>query len=238
MSNHYTQNHYVSNHYAASHYTPNHYAIGPFLALLLALSPLADEARNFSGKVVSVTDGDTLTVLREDGKKEKIRLAGIDCPELARAGEKAQAFGERAKEFTEEFSLGKKVTVAVKGTDRYGRVLGEVTVPGGKILNEELLKTGLAWWYRKCAPDNSSYERLEREAREAGRGLWPTPPWEFRKRRPGARTSPPSPLSLEGEGEGPGVGSEVGKSGKSGKMLDKSRKRHSVQKMRPETSSQ
>jgi endonuclease YncB( thermonuclease family) len=177
-------NHYVSNHYATNHYTSNHCAIGPLLALLLALSPLAGETQNFSGKVVSVTDGDTVTVVLDGGKKEKIRLAGIDCPEME------QPFGEPAKEFTEEFSLGKKVTVAVKGSDRYGRVLGEMIRPDGpgsaggvRILNEELLRAGLAWWYRKCAPDNFPYEKLEREAREAGRGLWPTPPWEFRKRR-------------------------------------------------------
>ena len=150
------------------------------LALLLAVPALADEAhqtQDFSGKVVSVTDGDTVTVLLAGGKKEKVRLAGIDCPE------KEQPFGEQAKEFTEKLCLGKKVTVTVSGADRFERVLGEIILPDGKILNEELLRAGLAWWYRKYAPDNFSYEKLEREAREAGRGLWPAPPWEFRKRR-------------------------------------------------------
>ncbi len=157
------------------------------LALLLALSPLAGEAQKFAGKVVKVSDGDTVTVLRDDGetrsakadprsREVKIRLAGIDCPE------KEQPFGERAKEFTEEFCLGKKVTVTGKGADRYGRILGEVILPDGRVLNEELLRAGLAWWYRKLAPGNFSYEKLEREAREAGRGLWPAPPWEFRRR--------------------------------------------------------
>jgi endonuclease YncB( thermonuclease family) len=157
------------------------------LALLLALPALADEAQEFTGKVAKVSDGDTITVLRDDGEREKIRLAGIDCPE------KGQPFGEQAKEFTEEFCLGKEVKIAVEGSprrshaktgkDRYGRVLGEAILPDGRVLNEELLREGLAWWYRRYAPDNATYEKLEREAREAGRGLWPVPPWEFRKRR-------------------------------------------------------
>ena len=150
--------------------------IGPTLALLLAFTACvhAQKAECFSGKVVSVTDGDTIKVLR-DGKEVRVRLTGVDCPE------KAQPFGEYAKEFAEKLALKKAVKVTVEGTDRYGRTLGEVTLPDGRILNRELLKAGFAWWYERYAPCNMGYEQLEREARLAGRGLWPMPPWEYRK---------------------------------------------------------
>src|SRR5207247_10694465 len=68
---------------------------------------------HFTGKVVGVTDGDTITVLH-NGKGERVRLHGIDCPE------KGQAFGQRAKQFTSALAFGKEVTVTVLDSDRYG----------------------------------------------------------------------------------------------------------------------
>lgn len=134
----------------------------------------------FTGKVVGVSDGDTISVMH-NGKAERIRLSGIDCPE------KRQAYGNRAKQFTSQLVFGKEVTVQVAGRDRYGRPLGEVVLPDGRNLNQELVKAGLAWWYRQYAPGNTALERLEQEARTAKRGLWvdpnPVPPWEWRKMR-------------------------------------------------------
>ncbi len=70
--------------------------------------------------------------------------------------------------------------------DRYGRTIGEVSPPDGRVLNRELVKAGFAWWYRRYAPEDVRLEQLENEAREAGRGLWadpnPVPPWAWRKR--------------------------------------------------------
>ena len=71
------------------------------------------------------------------------------------------------------------------GLDKYGRTIGDVALPGGLSLNEELVRQGMCWWYRKYAPGNVTLEKLETEARAARRGLWrksnPMPPWEFRK---------------------------------------------------------
>ncbi len=71
--------------------------------------------------------------------------------------------------------------------DRYGRTIGEVSLPDGRVLNRELVKAGFAWWYRRYAPEDVRLEQLENEAREAGRGLWadaePVPPWEWRVMR-------------------------------------------------------
>src|SRR5256886_10073124 len=76
---------------------------------------------HFTGKVVGVSDGDTISVMH-NGKAERIRLSGIDCPE------KGQAFGQRAKQFTSALVFGKDVTVQVLGHDKYGRTIGEVTL--------------------------------------------------------------------------------------------------------------
>jgi len=120
------------------------------------------------------------------GQAVKVRLHGIDCPE------KGQPFGKRAKQFTLDMAFGKEVTVCVQTTDRYGRIVGVVILPDGKNLNWELVDVGLAWWYRKYAPDDGMLERFEAEAREAKRGLWadknPIPPWEYRKMQRGRRT--------------------------------------------------
>ncbi len=133
----------------------------------------------FSGKVVGVADGDTITVLHS-GKGERIRLHGIDCPE------KRQAFGNRAKQFASALVFGKTVTVSVLDVDHYGRTVGEVILPDGRVLNHELVKGGLAWWYRRYAPDDGTLAQLEADAKAAKRGLWadpdPVPPWEWRRR--------------------------------------------------------
>lgn len=148
------------------------------LTILLSLLFLPCQGfADFSARVIGVIDGDSIKVLKE-GKEEKVRLVGIDCPE------KRQPFGRHAKEFTAAQSFGKEVLVQDSGRDRYGRTLAEVILPDGRSLNKELLKAGLAWWFRKYSNDLSLKE-LESEARMSKRGLWaevnPIPPWEFRK---------------------------------------------------------
>ncbi len=102
--------------------------------------------QEFTGKVVGVSDGDTITVLH-NGKGERIRLHGIDCPE------KRQAFGKRAKQFTSKLVFGKTVTVQFVDRDRYGRTVGVVLLPDGRSLNHELVRAGLAWMYRRYTND-------------------------------------------------------------------------------------
>ena len=113
-------------------------------------------------------------------KAERILLNGIDCPE------KGQAYGKKAKQYASELVFGKEVTLKTYGLDQYGRTLADVLLPDGTNVNHELVKDGWCWWYRKYAPGNTELESLERDAREAGKGLWvdpaPIPPWEWRKR--------------------------------------------------------
>jgi endonuclease YncB( thermonuclease family) len=70
------------------------------------------------------------------------------------------------------------------GKDKYGRTIGEVILEDGRNLNQELVKEGWRWWYRKYAPGDSVLKEFEAEAREAKVGLWkdphPIPPWDFR----------------------------------------------------------
>jgi len=132
----------------------------------------------WEGKVVSVTDGDTIKVLK-DGKQVKIRLASIDCPEMS-----GQPYGRAAKKFTARLVAGKIVKIWPTDTDRYGRTVAFVFV-GDKNLNKELLSAGLAWHYKKYSRD-PELVKLEFDARSNRRGLWaepePVPPWDWRRK--------------------------------------------------------
>lgn len=146
------------------------------LLCLLLLFHTGVNAATIQGKVIKVLDGDTIDVLYQS-QPQRIRLNGIDAPE------KGQAFGQKAKQFVFDIAAQKIVTVEVTDTDRYGRSIGDVTLPDGRSLNREIVKAGYAWWYRKYSKDVSLGE-LEEEARSARRGLWqdkePQPPWEWR----------------------------------------------------------
>jgi endonuclease YncB( thermonuclease family) len=151
------------------------------LVALVLLFPARDAipaTDDFTGKVVGVSDGDTITVL-VDRTPVKIRLFGIDCPETR------QDFGRRAKSVTSELAFGKVVTIHPSRKDRYGRTVAYVILPDGRNLNHELVRRGVAWWYRKYAPHDFVLSKLEAEARAAKIGLWsqpnPTPPWDWRR---------------------------------------------------------
>lgn len=145
--------------------------------LLIILFCSAFTRRSETGRVVGVSDGDTITILHDDYSQEKIRLFGIDCPE------KSQAFGQRAKQFTSSLVYGKVVTIRRMDEDRYSRTVAWVFV-GKTNVNAELVRAGYAWHFRKYSND-LELQRLEDEARKSKRGLWvdpiPIPPWEYRK---------------------------------------------------------
>ncbi|GGK57111.1 thermonuclease family protein [Rufibacter glacialis] len=130
-------------------------------------------------KVIAIKDGDTIELLK-DGKPLRIRLQGVDCPE------KNQDFGTRARQFTSDLVFGKSVGLVVHDVDRYGRTVGEIILPDGRNLNQELVKNGFAWHYTAYSKDQE-LARLEAEARAEKRGLWADPspraPWDFRKKR-------------------------------------------------------
>ena len=155
--------------------------------LSVLLLPVPLNAQTITGKVISVADGDTITILDEGKQQTKIRLYGIDTPE------KAQAFGKKAKKFTASLTAGKQANVTVYDTDRYGRSVGVVFVNGINV-NEEIIKNGYAWQYRKYCKASfcSDWLKLEEHARSFAFGLWdesnPQPPWDWRKFKRGKNT--------------------------------------------------
>lgn len=152
-----------------------------FLTLLFAFLLSAQAVFALTGKVIKIADGDTITILTDAHDKVKVRLYGIDTPE------RKQAFGRRASQFTAQFLKNDVVDVEIMDTDRYGRVVG-IVKDKGKILNEELLKAGLAWVYTTYCRQPALCDRwkeYEYAARKAKKGLWadpsPVAPWEWRK---------------------------------------------------------
>ena len=133
--------------------------------------------KEYIAEVVKVLDGDTFTVLH-GGQEEEIRLEGIDCPE------KAQYYGEDSTKFTKSRVLHKVVMIQPKDVDRDGRIVAVIVLADGTSLNRELVKEGLGWWFFRYSNDET-LKQLEREARDAKRGVWrdpiPLPPWVFRK---------------------------------------------------------
>ncbi|MEB3236519.1 MAG: thermonuclease family protein [Candidatus Sericytochromatia bacterium] len=162
------------------------------LSLIGFLGASPAEALVIEGRVVRVSDGDTVAVAAKNGV-EKIRLLGIDCPEKAQA-----PWGPRAKAFTQGRVAGKTVRIEtdVQERDKYGRLLGYLFV-GNELVNESLVREGLAMLY--TAPPNVRFsERLlaaQRGARGSGKGIWSKrdglkqSPYEFRH---GGRAAPAS----------------------------------------------
>jgi endonuclease YncB( thermonuclease family) len=150
-----------------------------FMLFLLASCSLTTEKEVISGKVISVADGDTMTILTADKKQIKIRMLGIDAPE------RGQDFGTVARQQLNNLCYGKTVTVENKGEDQYGRVLGVVYVDGMNV-NEYMVRNGLAWYYRHFVND-PRLDSLELLARKDKVNIWsmkkPIPPYEFRKSR-------------------------------------------------------
>ena len=176
------------------------FVLGQPRVLLILLGflmpPLSALSESLHGRVIGVSDGDTITVLDVDHQQHKIRLSGIDAPE------KAQAFGQRSKENLSHLVFNRDVAVEWRKKDRYGRTVGKVMVADSacreascpKVLDacHAQVLAGMAWWYRQYAGeqepgDASRYELAEQEARARRLGLWtdshPTPPWEWRKER-------------------------------------------------------
>lgn len=153
-----------------------------FITLFLLLS-FSLSAATFEGKVIKITDGDTVHVLDADHHKEKVRLAGIDTPE------RKQPFGNKAKQFLASLIGNKHVTVDYSKRDRYGRIVGKIVFQGNDI-NLEMVRAGLAWHYKKYQKEQSKLDRNLYAAADSfvktnEIGLFgdknAIPPWKWRK---------------------------------------------------------
>ncbi|WP_443945122.1 thermonuclease family protein [Pedobacter sp. AW1-32] len=135
----------------------------------------------FQAKVIRILDGDTMEVLYEN-KPVKIRLAHIDCPEKRRK----QPFSQAAKQTLADLCFGENVTVEAQKYDRYSRLIAVVINARKQVINQEMIRQGMAWHFKKYSSD-SLYAQLEIEARKMKIGLWqdpnPVAPWEWRQRK-------------------------------------------------------
>lgn len=153
------------------------------IVLLLSLPLSALHAETLSGRVVRVSDGDTIVVLDTSNIQHKIRLQGIDAPE------RGQAFGTKSKDHLASLIEGGTITVDYNKRDRYQRIVGKVLLDDADM-NLEQVKAGMAWHYKKYQGEQSSDDRIaysdaELDARRGKLGLWvdqtPVPPWEYRQ---------------------------------------------------------
>jgi endonuclease YncB( thermonuclease family) len=146
------------------------------ILLIAATVAFKADAETLQGRVIGVSDGDTITILDAQKAQHKIRLAEIDAPESH------QAFGEKSKQALSALVFNREVTVVVATKDRYGRDVGRVYV-NEQDVNAEQVRAGMAWIYTRYASD-AALAPLEQAARAARLGLWadasPIPPWEFR----------------------------------------------------------
>lgn len=152
------------------------------LAAAVLLAPAAG-AQDLTATVTRVIDGDSLRIETRSGQSLELRLAGIDAPELS------QGYGRTAQRALALLVQGQELAITLKGTDRYGRLLGCPAL-AGENLCLRLVRDGHAWVYRQWNRD-AQHLAAQKLAQEAGRGLWhenpaPVPPWTYRARQAAA----------------------------------------------------
>jgi endonuclease YncB( thermonuclease family) len=154
-------------------------------SLLLAAilgAPAAAAEWIIEGRVVRITDGDSIKVLDGANVQHKIRLAAIDAPQSG------QPFGARSRESLSRLVFDRSVTARCRKRHREREVC-KITC-GALDINLEQIRAGMAWWYREYAKEQTEEDRLpyaaaERQAHRRRTGLRgdavPLPPWEWRK---------------------------------------------------------
>lgn len=135
-------------------------------------------AYDIEGKIINVIDGDTCTILTTNNKKIKIRLYGIDAPELS------QEYGVKAAKILQALILQQNIRASILKRDKYRRSIAKIYL-ADLYINQLLLKIGVAWHYKKYSRD-SDLAKAEQTAILNHIGLWqnksPIPPWIFRKK--------------------------------------------------------
>lgn len=142
-------------------------------------------------QVIKVSDGDTLNIQKVEngkfvGEMLRIRMYGMDAPE------KSQDYGSESRQALEKLVTGKNLSVEVKNKDRYGRTVA-IIYANGKNVNEEMVKTGNAWWYQEYAKKDTQFEKYQENAKQKKLGLFSrkgyTEPWNYRKEKKAAASS-------------------------------------------------
>ena len=138
------------------------------------------DAEVLTGKVVKVSDGDTFTLLAAGNEQIRVRMYGIDAPEM----KGGQPFCNASREFLAGMIAGQEVTVLVMGTDKYERCLGIVKTSTVEDVNLVMLQEGMAWHYSQFDM-TPQYVKAAKTARATHKGLWseknPINPYQWRK---------------------------------------------------------
>ena len=136
-------------------------------------------------QVLKVSDGDTISIQKVDngkfvGEILKIRMYGMDAPE------KSQDYGPESRQALEKLVAGKTLSIEIKNKDRYGRTVA-IVYANGKNVNEEMVKTGNAWWYQEYAKKDTQFEEYQKNAMKKKLGLFSRKgyiePWVYRKNK-------------------------------------------------------
>jgi micrococcal nuclease len=134
------------------------------------------------GTVITVYDGDTVKVRLAGRADEKVRLIGVDSPELDDARERVRLMAFLAKRFafSRLYQIEVELLPGPEERDVFGRLLAYIRLGDGSIFNVTLVREGFAHAYFKF-PFNEDWRKdlkaAETQARQAGRGLWGTEPW-------------------------------------------------------------
>lgn len=140
-----------------------------------------------TGNVVHVSDGDSFTI-NVDGQRKKIRLASIDAPELGGPDRPGQPLAREARKALAVLIHNNRLTLRCFEQDHHGRSICDAPLPGGRSASRELVRQGFAWANTERRGQfmrDDSLPALEREARNAGRGIWGSgaravQPWVWR----------------------------------------------------------
>jgi micrococcal nuclease len=153
-----------------------------------ALVPAVQASGSYalSGRVVQVSDGDTINLL-VDNKQQRIRLASIDAPETGHGKDRpGQPFGDASRKNLAQYVAGKNLTLTCFEKDRYDRHICDIPV-NGTTANRLQVEQGMAWANQQAKGKylrDKSLPALENAARQKKLGLWSEPgavsPWVWR----------------------------------------------------------
>ena len=143
------------------------------ILFLLAASANAATVRTLIASVQRVSDGDTITAIMENQTKLRIRLLGIDAPEVPHGTKPGQPYGEEARDYVDHLIGGKTVRVDAYAPDKYRRILA-VVWDGQVNVNLLIVAMGYAEVYRgaSCQVYCKELEEAEAKARRDRVGMW------------------------------------------------------------------
>jgi len=145
--------------------------------LLIAVSLCFAAETWVKGIAQDIYDGDTFK-LKEGGQIIKVRIYGIDAPEMN------QEYGAESGKALRELMDGKEIRLRIQNKDAYGRTVGEPWIGDSLNVSLWMIENGHAWWYKSYSKKRTDFQEAERGAKAKKLGLWagskPLPPWEFR----------------------------------------------------------